>query len=74
MEDSSPFATCLVLYSLGFFADAEVQNMLEAALVYLRREMAGAGLWSYWNRDAAWEGRRIISFIPADLDDTASHS
>jgi hypothetical protein len=42
-----------VLYSLGFFADAEVQNMLEPALAYLRREMAGAGLWRYWNRDVA---------------------
>lgn len=48
--------------------------MLEAGLAYLRREMARGGLWHYWNRDAMGEGRRIYQFIPADLDDTASHS
>lgn len=59
VEDSSPFATTHVLHSHGFFADAKVQNMLELALAYLRREMTGAGLWCDWNRDAFWKGRRI---------------
>lgn len=74
VDDASPFATSHVLYSLSFFDDADVRAMLTPALAYLRREMTGSGLWRYWNRDAIWEGRRIISFIPADLDDTASHS
>lgn len=74
VDDSSPFATSHVLYSLGFFADTDVGAMVKPAVAYLRREMAAGGLWRYWNRDAIWEGRRIIGFIPADLDDTASHS
>lgn len=74
VDDASPFATSHVAYSLGFLPDATVRPMLDRALDYLRREMSGPGLWRYWNRDATWEGRRILGFIPADLDDTASHS
>lgn len=74
IDDASPFATSHVISSLGFLPDAEVRPMLDRALAYLRREMTGPGLWRYWNRDAVWEGRPIHSFIPADLDDTASHS
>lgn len=74
VEDASPFATSHVAYSLGFLPLADVRPMLDRALAYLRREMTPSGLWRYWNRDAVWEGRRILSFIPADLDDTASHS
>lgn len=73
-DDSSPFATSHIAHSLGFLAPADVQPMLGCALSYLRREMSRSGLWRYWNRDAVWDGRRIHSFIPADLDDTASHS
>ena len=72
--DASPFATAHIVYSLGFLPPDDVQPMLDRALAYLRREMSRAGLWRYWNRDAVWDGRRIHSFIPADLDDTASHS
>jgi len=74
VDDASPFATAHIAYSLGFLPAADVQPMLDRALAYLRREMTGPGLWRYWNRDAVWEGRPIFSFIPADLDDTASHS
>lgn len=74
VDDASPFASSHIAYSLGFLAPAEAQPMLGSALSYLRREMTGVGLWRYWNRDAVWDGRRIHSFIPADLDDTASHS
>lgn len=74
VDDASPFATSHVAYSLGFLPGGYVQPMLDRALAYLRREMTGPGLWRYWNRDAEWDGRRIFSFIPADLDDTASHS
>jgi len=74
VDDASPFATSHIVYSLGFLASVDVQPMLDRALAYLRHEMSCAGLWRYWNRDAVWGGRRIHSFIPADLDDTASHS
>jgi hypothetical protein len=73
-EDASPFATSHVLYSLSFFEGADIESMVNPALCYLKREMTRTGLWRYWNRDAIWDGRRIINFIPADLDDTASHS
>lgn len=74
VDDASPFATSHISYSLGFLPKPAVHSMLERALSYLRREMTSPGLWRYWNRDAVWDGRRIYSFIPADLDDTASHS
>lgn len=74
VDDASPFATSHIVYSLGFLPAADAQPMLDRALAYLRREMTGPGLWRYWNRDAEWEGRPIFAFIPADLDDTASHS
>lgn len=74
IDDSSPFATSHIVYSLGFLPSSEVQPMLDRAMAYLLSEMTSVGLWRYWNRDAVWEGRRIFSFIPADLDDTANHS
>jgi hypothetical protein len=74
LDDASPFATTHVVHSLDFLPRGDVQPLLDRALAYMRREMTGPGLWRYWNRDAIWEGRPIFSFIPADLDDTASHS
>lgn len=74
VDDASPFATSHVVYSLGFCEETNTQMMIKPALAYLKREMTKAGLWRYWNRNAVWEGRRISNFIPADLDDTASHS
>lgn len=72
--DSSPFATAHVAYSLGFLPSQLVSAMLQKALFYLRREMSEAGLWRYWNRDTMWQGRAAYGYIPADLDDTASHA
>ncbi len=73
-DDFSNFATAHVLYSLSFFPADEVRNMLEPALTFLKREMSDSGLWRFWTHDAVRNGRSRFNFIPADLDDTASHA
>lgn len=74
IPDDSPFATTHIVYSLGHLPAAEAGPLIARAVASMRDEMSRFGLWRYWNRDAIWAGRRIHSFIPADLDDTASHS
>jgi hypothetical protein len=74
MLDASVFATTHVVYSLYFVPGAEAERMLARGLEYFLAEMSGGGLWRYWNQNAVWDGRRIVGFIPADLDDTANIS
>lgn len=61
--DSSPFATALVLYSLGFVAHPEVAAMRANALGFLMEEWEGPGVWRYWSS-------RNGAPIDPDLDDT----
>ncbi len=63
--DSSPFATALILYSLGFCTDSRVAGIVEQGLDFLLAEMEGAGLWRYWSRT-----NPLHNFLPPDLDDT----
>lgn len=72
--DSSPFATTHIVHSLGHLPAAAAAPLIGPALTSMRAEMSPFGLWRYWNREAVWGGRKIHSFIPADLDDTATHS
>ncbi len=72
--DSSPFATTHIVHSLGHLPGASAASLISPALRSMREQMSPFGLWRYWNRDAVWGGRKIRSFIPADLDDTSSHS
>ena len=74
LPDQSLFATTHIVYSLGFVPGEDSQAMIHQAMRYFLAEMSGQGLWRYWNKDAVWGGRRIYSFIPADLDDTANVS
>ncbi len=72
--DDSLFATTHIVYSLDFVPGDLAQSMIARSLQYFKAEMTGPGLWRYWNKDAEWGGRKITSFIPADLDDTANVS
>lgn len=66
--DSSPFATALILYSLGFVEGAEgakVTEMKAKALEFLRAEMEFPGIWRYRSSHNTRKKR-----IPPDLDDT----
>lgn len=67
--DSSPFATSLVLYSLGFCHDDRVIVMTRKALDFLCSEMEGPGLWRYWSSK-----NERHEFLPPDLDDTCNVS
>ncbi|HEX2094155.1 MAG TPA: hypothetical protein VHG28_17255 [Longimicrobiaceae bacterium] len=64
VADSTPFATALVAYSLGFAGSARASRMLERAARFLRAEMEGPGAWRYWTKQ-----HRYHSTIPPDLDD-----
>lgn len=66
VADSSPFATALISYSLGFAAPERAQEMLDRALGFFITEMEGRGLWRYWTRQHIYH-----SAIPPDLDDIA---
>ena len=72
--DHSLFATTHIVYSLDFVPGHLARRMIARGLKYFQAEMSGGGLWRYWNKDAEWGGRKITSFIPADLDDTANVS
>ena len=61
--DSSPFATALVLYSLGFAACPELAPMRAKALGFLMEQWEGPGVWRYWSS-------RNGAPIDPDLDDT----
>jgi hypothetical protein len=67
--DSSPFATALIAYSLGFVDSPHARTMLGRAATFLRSEMEGPGMWRYWTREHPHH-----SVIPADLDDVACAS
>lgn len=66
VEDSSPFASALIAYSLGFAEPARTGEMLDRALRFFLAEMEGAGLWRYWTKQ-----HEFHSTIPPDLDDIA---
>ena len=66
VEDSSPFPTSLVAYSLGFAGPGEAGGMVEKAVRFFLEEMEGPGLWRYWTRRHQYH-----SVIPPDLDDVA---
>jgi hypothetical protein len=66
VEDSSPFPTALVAYSLGFADAAEAGGMLEKCVRFFLAEMEGPGLWRYWTKKHQYH-----SVIPPDLDDVA---
>jgi len=62
--DSSPFATSLILYAIGFFQHPKVQEMTQRGLDFLLSEMEGPGLWRFWSsRDPQHES------LQPDLDD-----
>jgi hypothetical protein len=62
--DSSPFATSLVLYAIGFLRHPKVQEMTERGLDFLLSEMEGPGLWRFWSsRNPQHES------LQPDLDD-----
>lgn len=63
--DSSPFATSLILHSIGLVSDPRVEEMTAKALDFLETEMEGPGLWRYW---ASRNERHNV--LPPDLDDT----
>jgi hypothetical protein len=64
--DSSPFATALIAYSLGFSDCARASEMLGKTQRFFLAEMEGQGLWRYWTKQHQYH-----SIIPPDLDDTA---
>lgn len=66
VEDSSPFPTALVAYSLGFADEGEAGGMLEKCVRFFLAEMEGPGLWRYWTKRHQYH-----SIIPPDLDDVA---
>lgn len=68
VSDSSPFATALITYSLGFAQPGHppAQAMIERALDFFVTEMEGRGLWRYWTKQHQYH-----STIPPDLDDIA---
>ncbi len=67
--DSSPFATALIAYALGFADAAAAGDILDKALRFLLSEMEGPGLWRYWTKR-----HQSHTTIPPDLDDTACAS
>ncbi|HEX8282929.1 MAG TPA: hypothetical protein VF588_06220 [Pyrinomonadaceae bacterium] len=66
VEDSSPFPTALIAYSLGFAGEDVAGGMLEKCVGFFLAEMEGPGLWRYWTKR-----HRYHSIIPFDLDDVA---
>ena len=66
VADSTPFATALVAYSLGFAEPAEVGAMIDRALRFFLDEMEGPGLWRYWTKRHQYH-----AVVPPDLDDIA---
>ncbi len=62
--DSSPFATSLVLYALGFVDDPRAEAMTTRGLDFLAAEMEGPGLWRYWSSRNPRHRQ-----LPPDLDD-----
>lgn len=62
--DSSPFATSLVLYALGFVDDPRARSMAARGLDFLASEMEGPGLWRYWSSRNPRHRQ-----LPPDLDD-----
>lgn len=66
VEDSSPFPTALIAYSLGVVGGEAAGAMLEKAVGFFVDEMEGPGLWRYWTKRHEYH-----SVIPPDLDDVA---
>lgn len=64
--DSSPFVTSFVVYALSHVDCAEVDDMVQKALGFLRTDMEYGGLWRYYSSRQFKHCR-----IPPDLDDTA---
>ena len=67
--DSSPFATCFVIYSLCHVDRPDVRHMKESALDFIKSEKEFGGVWRYYGRHQYKHYR-----IPPDLDDTACAS
>ena len=64
--DSSPFATALIAYSLGFANSAKTERMISKCVEFFLAEMEGPGVWRYWTKQ-----HEHHSIIPPDLDDIA---
>jgi hypothetical protein len=65
-QDSAHFATCLILYCLGFIRDERIDSMINAGCRSLASGMEGAGYWRFWPRH-----HHFYRYIPHDTDDTA---
>lgn len=66
VPDSSPFATSLIAYSLGFSKSEKAKSMLDKAMRFFLNEMDGPGVWKYWTKQ-----HKFNKTIPPDLDDMA---
>ena len=69
VDDSSPFGTALIAYSLSFSDAPAARTMLDRATTLLLNEMSGPGVWRHWTRDHPY-----FDNIPPDLDDIACAS
>lgn len=66
VQDSTPFVTCQIAYSLGFVDSPPMQEVRERAVSFLQAAMEPPGVWRYWS-----PGHPYHKSIPADLDDTS---
>ncbi|MDQ3814338.1 MAG: hypothetical protein M3347_10355, partial [Armatimonadota bacterium] len=67
--DSSPFATSLVAYSLGFADWPQAQALVARALQSLRADMELPGMWRHWTKNDLYQ-----RYLPPDADDIACAS
>lgn len=71
--DSTPFASAIIAYSLGFALQAPIdeaskrvaREMLDGATRFFVDERETASVWRYWTKSHPFHGA-----IPPDLDDT----
>jgi hypothetical protein len=68
-QDSSPFPTALICYSLKFCNSSQAEQMVLKAMHFLRAQAEPGGLWRYWTYK-----HPLHSLIPYDVDDTVSVS
>jgi hypothetical protein len=68
-QDSSPFPTALLAFSLSFIEDVEAKKIVARACTYLKLQMEAGGVWRYWTA-----AHPYYKYIPVDLDDTACAS
>jgi hypothetical protein len=64
--DSSPFATAMIVYSLGFSDAPAARAIIARSVAYLGSELEPPGVWRHFSPDNVQQ-----YVIPPDLDDTA---